>query len=236
MERGPCRRGIKPSKSWRRYSSPTTYGCPVCSLTVLRQLDNRYYRGLNGGYFYSLRFHVYQGGEDEHFMHNGGSYDYSRSVSAEQELNPGKYFVRIRISATRYSEMPSLSKVIKRNLKGNRAKLMQLGSNYDIAHAKGLGFAALRAKHVQRERAIAAVKRKVEERQAKSEPENGKNSVDGKGDRSDEDEDDEADQWSAICVAGLKVYTRDPELTLEVKQHPALLQNSDVKSVRIADR
>ena len=123
--------------------------------------------------------------------------------------------MRLMISASRYPENPSLTEVIKRNSKQRRSKLMQLGSHYDVAHAKGLGFAALRAKHAQREREAAETKRKDQEKEAK---EGGSKAED----KSEDDGDYKLEQWNAICVAGLQVYSHDPELQLELRQHSAL--------------
>lgn len=173
---------------------------------------------------------MFKDGEDDYVMHNSGNYDCSRSVSGEQHLQPGSYTVRLKISATRYSEDPTLAEVIKKNLKHKRSTLMQLGSNYDVAHAKGLGFAALRAKHAQREREAAANRRKAKDKKAKERV--GKVEDDGKKEQEEGDDDDDDDeQWNAICVAGVKVYSHDPELQLEVRQHFALGLKTDARSV-----
>ena len=101
---------------------------------------------------------------------------------------------------------------------------MQLGSNYDVAHAKGLGFAALRTKHAQREREAAEMKRKAQGKKVKE----GETRTE---DKSEDDGDNESEQWNAICVAGLKVYSHDPELQLELRQHPALDLKTNAKSM-----
>lgn len=134
--------------------------------------------------------------------------------------------MRLRISATRYPQSLSLAEVIKRNLKQRRSKLMQLGSHYDVAHAKGLGFAALRTKHAQREREAAEIKREAK----------GKKVKEGETKNEEEDGDNDLEQWNAICVAGLKVYSHDPELQLELRQHPALDLKTDAKSVEGSSR
>ena len=188
------------------------------------QLDDRYYNGLNGGYYFQLHFHLFKDGEDEYIIHSRGNYDASRSVSGEVHLGSGRYTVRLKISATRYAQSLSLAEVIKRNLKHKRSKLMQLGSHYDVAHAKGLGFAALRTKHAQREREAAEMKRKAQEKKVK---EGGAETED----KSEDDGDDDPEQWDAICVAGLKVYSHDPELQLELRQHPALDLKIKARSV-----
>ncbi|KAM0798372.1 hypothetical protein BDR22DRAFT_809018 [Usnea florida] len=190
----------------------------------LSQLDDRYYNGLNGGYYFQLHFHLFKDGEDEYIIHSRGNYEASRSVSGEQHLSPGKYTVRLQISANRYSQALSLAEVVKRNSQDRRSKLMQLGSHYDVAHAKGLGFAALRTKHAQREREAAEMKQKAKEK--KSKEEGRKNEA-----KSEDDGDNDPEQWNAICVAGLKVYSQDPELQLELRHHPALDLKTDTKSV-----
>ena len=102
---------------------------------------------------------------------------------------------------------------------------MQLGSHYDVAHAKGLGFAALRTKHAQREREAAEMKQKAKEKKLKEEG-GSKNEA-----KSEDNGDNDPEQWNAICVAGLKVYSQDPELQLELRHHPALDLKADTKSV-----
>lgn len=41
-------------------------------------------------------------------------------------------------------------------------------------------------------------------------------SLDGDEDGDEDDEDDEATPWNAVCVIGLKVYSKDPQLSLQV--------------------
>lgn len=102
-------------------------------------------------------------------IHSRGKYVASWSVSGEIHLGPGRYTVRLMISASRYPESLSLAEVIKRNSKDKRSKLMKLGSHYDLAHAKVLGFAALKTKHAQRKREATEMKRKAQEKKAKEE-------------------------------------------------------------------
>lgn len=159
-------------------------------------------------------------------MHSRGNYDGSRSVSGELHLEPGRYTVRLQISATKYPQSLSLAGVIKQNSKDKRSKLMQLASQYDVAHAKGLGFAALRMKHARLEREAAereqeAQKKKLKEGGSKAEGESG---------------DDVIEPWNAICVAGLKVYSHDPELQLELRQHPASDLKSNAKTISGSNR
>jgi len=60
-----------------------------------------------------------------------------RSISAEVNLEPGKYEVLPKISATRNLDKPIVEDVVKKAAEENPQKLRQIGLNYDIAHAKG---------------------------------------------------------------------------------------------------
>lgn len=87
---------------------------------------------------------------------------------------------------------------------------------YDIAHAKALGWRQLRAKQAKRER-------KAEERRRKAKSAKKAKSVEhastdgGEDDQSSENPDSEDEDWNAICAVGLKVFSHDPRLELEVK-------------------
>lgn len=60
-----------------------------------------------------------------------------RSVSCELHLEPGRYEVLPKITATRDKTVPALDKVIKQFTDRNPQKLRQVGMQYDLAHAKG---------------------------------------------------------------------------------------------------
>ena len=60
-----------------------------------------------------------------------------RSVSTEIDLEPGRYEVLPKISATRNMDKSSVEDVVKRNVGQTPQKLRQIGLNHDIAHAKG---------------------------------------------------------------------------------------------------
>ena len=89
---------------------------------------------------------------------------------------------------------------------------------YDIAHAKALGWRHLRAKQAQSEREAAEGRRKA--KKAKK----AKSAESSQDDTSSEDTetDPEDEDWDAICAIGLKVFSRDPKLELEVKLSPEL--------------
>ena len=62
----------------------------------------------------------------------------NRAVSTELELDAGCYTVRMKITATRYQNRPSVEEVIRMNCKNRQEKLLQIGMSYDLAHAKGI--------------------------------------------------------------------------------------------------
>jgi hypothetical protein len=61
----------------------------------------------------------------------------NRSVSCEVELEPGRYEVLPKVTATRDSDKKMVEDVVKDWAEKNPQKLRQVGMNYDIAHAKG---------------------------------------------------------------------------------------------------
>ncbi|KAL8654147.1 MAG: hypothetical protein Q9226_003545 [Calogaya cf. arnoldii] len=159
----------------------------------------------------------------------------SRSVSAECELSPGKYNVRLQISAQKYEWAKSVTDVIARNSRSRRAKLLQAGAQYDIAHAKALGWRQLRAKQAKKEREAAERRREARPARRAKRAEKAK-SEDGSEDDDSSNTDSGDDDWSAICAVGLKVRSHDPELELEVKlsPEPEHLLNEDKTSTTAA--
>ncbi len=61
----------------------------------------------------------------------------NRSVSCEVDLEPGRYEVVPKISATRQSDKKMVEDVVKEWAEKNPSKLRQVGMQYDLAHAKG---------------------------------------------------------------------------------------------------
>ncbi|KAL8750607.1 MAG: hypothetical protein Q9184_006369 [Pyrenodesmia sp. 2 TL-2023] len=179
-------------------------------------LDSRYYSGLEGLYRFQLHFHLYADGDHDLIVASRGNYLGSRSVSAECELLPGKYNVGLQISATKLDRAKSVTDVIAQNSRGRRTKLLQAGVQHDIAHAKALGWRQLRAKQAKRERKAEERRRKARAVKKAKVVEHA--SVDGSEDAQSSDKTDSEDEdWNAICAVGLKVFSRDPKLELEVK-------------------
>ena len=104
---------------------------------VLSQLDDRYFRGLEGQYYFSLHFRLAKDGEDGYIVRSHGNYLMSRSVSTDLELEPGTYSVLMKITATRYQSDKTPEDIVRENCKSRQEKLLQIGLAYDLAHAKG---------------------------------------------------------------------------------------------------
>ncbi|KAI9666018.1 MAG: hypothetical protein M1821_003953 [Bathelium mastoideum] len=112
----------------------TTAG-PV--VIVLSQLDDRYFRGLEGQYRFIPQFRLHRGDEEDYIIRSQANYTMRRSVSAEVNLEPGTYHVLFRIEATRNKDKRPPEKVIPAKCVDRRDKLLNMGRSYDLAHAKG---------------------------------------------------------------------------------------------------
>ena len=108
------------------------------------KLDSRYFKGLEGQYSFLLQFLLQEENAKpgEYIVRARASQSWwpTRSISAEVHLEPGKYEVLPKLSATRDLTKPIVEDVVRKAAEENPQKLRQIGLNYDIAHAKG-GFA-----------------------------------------------------------------------------------------------
>ncbi|KAJ9605055.1 hypothetical protein H2200_010445 [Cladophialophora chaetospira] len=108
---------------------------------VLSQLDSRYFKGLEGQYAFHLQFLLREeSSKPGDYVVRTRPSQFSmpdRSISAEVDLEPGRYEVLPKISATRDTSKPVVEDVVKKAAEENPQKLRQIGLNYDIAHAKG---------------------------------------------------------------------------------------------------
>ncbi|KAL9062478.1 MAG: hypothetical protein Q9157_008888, partial [Trypethelium eluteriae] len=107
------------------------------TIIVLSQLDDRYFRGLEGQYKFRLQFRLHKGDEQDYTIRSQANYSMRRSVCAEVDLEPGIYHIVIRIEATRYQEKSLPERVIPAKCADRRDKLLAVGLSYDLAHAKG---------------------------------------------------------------------------------------------------
>ncbi|KAF6228137.1 hypothetical protein HO133_007865 [Letharia lupina] len=118
-----------------KFSVTLTKRSPV--VIVLSQLDDRYYKGLQGQYTFELHFRLDKDGEQDYIVRSHGNYSMSRSVSTDLELDPGTYSVLMKITARRYQDDDTPEDIIRKNVKLRQNKLIQTGLAYDLAHAKG---------------------------------------------------------------------------------------------------
>ena len=118
-----------------KFSVTLTKRSPI--VIVLSQLDDRYFKGLEGQYTFQLHFRLEKDGEDDYIVRSHGNYSMHRSVSTDLELDPGTYSVLMKVTAKRYQTFPIPEDIIRSNVKFRQNKLIQVGLSYDLAHAKG---------------------------------------------------------------------------------------------------
>ncbi|KAI0891668.1 cysteine proteinase [Annulohypoxylon nitens] len=104
---------------------------------VLSQLDDRYYRGLEGQYRFELNFRLHKNGQEDYVVRSISPYCQNRSVNVELELEEGEYVVLLKIDATRYMDKLPIEEVVRNNARDRRDKLVAVGMSYDLAHSKG---------------------------------------------------------------------------------------------------
>ena len=118
-----------------KFSVTLTKRSPI--VIILSQLDDRYFRGLEGQYAFQLHFRLEKDGEDDYIVRSHGNYSMRRSVSTDLELDPGTYSVLMKVTAKRYQSLSIPEDIIRSNVKYRQNKLIQVGLSYDLAHAKG---------------------------------------------------------------------------------------------------
>ena len=122
--------------SYARYVTSYFVSCS----THAKQLDDRYFSGLEGKYRFDLHFLLQEENAPagEHIVRARGAWFGNRSISAEVDLEPGKYEVLPKIVASQDPDAPEVHDVVKKLADRNPQKLRQIGMNYDIANAKGI--------------------------------------------------------------------------------------------------
>ncbi|KAL2257974.1 hypothetical protein VTK26DRAFT_8890 [Humicola hyalothermophila] len=129
---------------------------------VLSQLDNRYFKGLQGQYSFRLQFRIHEQDRpdpEDYIVRSHGNYLMNRSVSIElPSMLPGTYSVFISVAGERNTNLPSIEEVVKRECKGRteNEKLAQVGYAYDLAHSKA-------AAHME---AVKKLRKKVDQKKA----------------------------------------------------------------------
>lgn len=108
----------------------------------LTQLDERYFKGLQGQYSFRLYFRLHSqdspDGED-YIVRSHGNYLTERSVSVElTDMPAGDYVVYVKVVGERNPNLRSVEDVVKRQCQQRieNEKLAQVGYAYDLAHSK----------------------------------------------------------------------------------------------------
>ncbi|KAI1866672.1 uncharacterized protein JN550_007525 [Neoarthrinium moseri] len=104
---------------------------------VLSQLDDRYYRGLEGQYRFELNFRLHKTGQEDYVVRSINPYCQKRSVNVELKLEAGDYTVLLKINATRDMGLLPIEEVVRNYARERRDKLVAVGMSYDLAHSKG---------------------------------------------------------------------------------------------------
>ncbi|XDG00590.1 hypothetical protein ABKA04_000205 [Annulohypoxylon sp. FPYF3050] len=142
-----CQRWIGVEVPWKqqwneKFHLKLTKESPL--VLVLQQLDERYYRGLEGQYRFKLHFRVHEQGRpdsEDYIVRSHGNYLMERSVSIEIPcMEPGNYSIFMSVVGERSTDMPPVEDVVKRECRKRREneKLAQVGYAYDLAHSKGV--------------------------------------------------------------------------------------------------
>lgn len=113
-----------------------TLAKPGPVVIVLSQLDDRYFRGLEGQYRFELNFRVHRAGEDDYLVRTQHSSRMNRSINVELDLDAGEYLVLVKIDATRNEWILPTEDVVRNNARHHREKLLRIGLSYDLAHSK----------------------------------------------------------------------------------------------------
>ncbi|KAF5485514.1 Calpain-8 [Colletotrichum fructicola] len=143
---------------------------PTSVVLVLANLDERYFKGLEGQYRFDLQFRLHIAGQEDYVVRSPASYRMNRSVNVELDLEAGSYEVYVRIDAVRNDSILPIEQVIRNNAKSRREKLTRIGLAYDLAHSKGrvvesaeLKVAREAHENKQREKKRAEIRSKIQE-------------------------------------------------------------------------
>jgi hypothetical protein len=211
------------------------------AVIVLSQLDDRYFKGLQGKYDFTLQFRVQKDDEegDAYLARSRINYELVRSVNVEIPLKKGSYSVLVKVEATS-SNRDDIETVIRKNIT-RRDKITQIGKLYDLAHQKG----QLQASSPSTTPASSSVNTPATE---KDDPVNSTTTsivvplataskpAPTAAATANPETDPNRNPWNASCVVGLRVYSRQPELGLRVVvpvdteggTHPPTLDRDDV--------
>lgn len=202
------------------------------TVITLSQLDDRYWQGLQGRYVYKLQFRIsLTEDEDKYIARSRLDYEMMRSTNIELKLAKGKYTVLFKVEALDAGR-PGAEEVIKNNLPYRKDKVMTIGRLYDLAHQKGQP-----EPEAEAEAETSDEDEKSDEKDSESDatektpasaaPAAAKEALPTPmpvyivptpttDDDEDDEEEDEKDPFNAACIVGLRVYSKQPDLTVGV--------------------
>ncbi|KAL7626361.1 hypothetical protein AAE478_003133 [Parahypoxylon ruwenzoriense] len=160
-----CQRWIGVEVPWKsqwneKFHIKLTKESPL--VLVLQQLDDRYYKGLQGQYSFRMHFRMHEQGRpdsEDYIVRSHGNYLMGRSVSVEIPcMEPGNYSIFISVAAERDTSIRSVEEVVKHECRKRveNEKLAQVGYAYDLAHSKGVA-------HLER---VAKLRKKSDQKKA----------------------------------------------------------------------
>ncbi|KAK5283253.1 hypothetical protein LTR20_007552 [Exophiala xenobiotica] len=209
------------------------------AVIVMSQLDDRYFKGLQGKYNFTLQFRVQKDSDDdeEYLARSKLNYELVRSVNVEVHLAKGTYSVLVKVEAVSTSR-DDVEKVIRNNIH-RRDKITQIGKLYDLAHQKGQlpGMSStgtsLSPSGASTPAAGIVYDKAPDEPGA---PSSGGDEERSKNDDEEAEKDPHRNPWNASCVVGLRVYSQHPDLSLkvvvpskeEIDEHKPMLDRDDV--------
>jgi hypothetical protein len=141
-------------------------------VVVLSQLDDRYFRGLEGQYFFKLNFRLHSSdnlGGDDYIARSHGNSVMFRSVIAElPDMQDGTYSVVVKVAAERNQKASPVADVVEKMCHDNtdryHEKFSQVGLSYNVAHSKGAGIMEAQIQKRKGEEKRNAWKKRHEER------------------------------------------------------------------------
>lgn len=188
------------------------------AVIVLSQLDDRYFKGLQGKYNFTLQFRVQKDSQDEeeYLARSKMTYELVRSVNVEVPLTKGTYSVLVKVEATE-TRRDDVEKVIRNNIH-RRDKITQIGKLYDLAHQKGQ-LPSLSS--VLSSPSSIAGSGTTTPMSSGSQSQNQSQSYFPQSQSAppkeeSEEKDPHRNPWNASCVVGLRVYSKQADLGLKV--------------------
>ena len=205
------------------------------AVLVLSQLDDRYFKGLQGKYNFTLQFRVQKDEEDEeeYMARSKLNYELARSVNVEVPLKKGTYTVLVKVEATG-SGRDDVESVIRENI-NRRDKITQIGKLYDLAHQKG----QLPSTTSYSPATSVSASGTSTPAPSASAPYPTIPAAPSPEKSNPDEVDPNRNPWNASCVVGLRVYSKQADLGLRVvipskediiENHPTLDRDDVAKS------